>query len=49
MKVNLKIKYTRVMDGLESNDDGFSYKLDKINILEKWNTSVKELKYDLLV
>jgi len=44
MKVDLKIKYVRVMDGLESNADGFNYKLDKINILEKWNTYIKELK-----
>ena len=31
-------KYVRVMDGLKSNAGGFKYKLDKINIAEKWNT-----------
>lgn len=32
-------KYVRVMDGLKSNASGFEYKLDEINIAEKWNTS----------
>ena len=31
------IKYVRVMDGLKSNAGGFEYKLDEINIAEKWN------------
>ena len=30
-------KYVRVMDGLKSNAGGFEYKLDEINITEKWN------------
>ena len=30
-------KYVRVMDGLKSNAGGFEYKLDEINIAEKWN------------
>lgn len=32
-------KYVRVMDGLKSNAGGFNYKLDEINITEKWDTS----------
>ena len=31
------IKYVRVMDGLKSNAGGFEYKLDEINVAEKWN------------
>ena len=31
------LKYVRVMDGLKSNAGGFEYKLDEINIAEKWN------------
>lgn len=31
-------KYVRVMDGLKSNAGGFEYKLDEINIAEKWDT-----------
>ena len=30
-------KYVRVMDGLKSNAGGFKYKLDEINVAEKWN------------
>lgn len=30
-------KYVRVMDGLKSNAGGFEYKLDEINVAEKWN------------
>ncbi|MBE6157973.1 MAG: hypothetical protein E7160_04185 [Firmicutes bacterium] len=30
-------KYVRVMDGLRSNAGGFNYKLDEVNIAEKWN------------
>lgn len=30
-------KYVRVMDGLKSNAGGFEYKLDEINIAQKWN------------
>ena len=33
------MKYVRVMDGLKSNAGGFNYKLDEINISEKWDTS----------
>ena len=33
------MKYVRVMDGLTSNAGGFNYKLDEINISEKWDTS----------
>ena len=33
------MKYVRVMDGLKSNASGFEYKLDDINISEKWDTS----------
>ena len=33
------MKYVRVMDGLKSNAGGFEYKLDEINISEKWDTS----------
>ncbi len=32
-------KFVRVMDGLKSNAGGFEYKLDEINISEKWDTS----------
>ena len=32
-------KYVRVMDGLKSNAGGFDYKLDEINVSEKWDTS----------
>ena len=32
-------KFVRVMDGLKSNAGGFNYKLDEINIAEKWNPS----------
>lgn len=35
-------KYVRVMDGLKSNAGGFEYKLDEINITEKWNISTIE-------
>ena len=31
------MKYVRVMDGLKSNAGGFEYKLDEINVAEKWN------------
>ena len=33
----MMIKYVRVMDGLKSNAGGFEYKLDEINVAEKWN------------
>ena len=33
------MKFVRVMDGLKSNAGGFNYKLDEINISEKWDTS----------
>ena len=32
-------KFVRVMDGIKSNAGGFEYKLDEINIAEKWDTS----------
>ncbi len=32
-------KFVRVMDGLKSNAGGFLYKLDEINVAEKWYTS----------
>ena len=32
-------KYVRVMDGLKSNAGGFEYKLDEINVSEKWDTT----------
>ena len=35
-------KYVRVMDGLKSNAGGFEYKLDEINIAEKWNPNTLE-------
>ncbi len=35
-------KYVRVMDGLKSNAGGFEYKLDEINIAERWDTSTLE-------
>lgn len=35
-------KYVRVMDGLKSNAGGFNYKLDEINISERWDTSTKD-------
>ena len=35
-------KYVRVMDGLKSNAGGFEYKLDEVNIAEKWDTSTKD-------
>jgi hypothetical protein len=35
-------KYVRVMDGLKSNAGGFEYKLDEVNISEKWDTSTLE-------
>lgn len=36
------MKYVRVMDGLKSNAGGFNYKLDEVNISEKWDTSTLE-------
>ena len=30
-------KYVRVMDGLKSNAGGFEYKLDEINVSQKWD------------
>lgn len=33
------MKYVRVMDGLKSNAGGFDFKLDEINISEKWDAS----------
>ena len=38
------MKYVRVMDGLKSNAGGFNYKLDEINISEKWDTSTLDPK-----
>ena len=35
-------KYVRVMDGLKSNASGFEYKLDEVNIAEKWNPNALE-------
>ena len=35
-------KYVRVMDGLRSNAGGFEYKLDEINISDKWNPSTMD-------
>ena len=35
-------KFVRVMDGLKSNAGGFNYKLDEVNIAEKWNPSTFE-------
>lgn len=35
-------KFVRVMDGLKSNAGGFTYKLDKLNVSEKWNPSAIE-------
>lgn len=35
-------KYVRVMDGLKSNAGGFEYKLDEVNIAEKWNPNSLE-------
>ncbi len=30
-------KFVRVMDGLKSNAGGFVYKLDEVNVADKWN------------
>jgi len=35
-------KYVRVMDGLKSNAGGFNYKLNEVNVSEKWDTSTLE-------
>ena len=35
-------KYVRVMDGLKSNAGGFNYKIDEINISEKWDITSSE-------
>ena len=35
-------KYVRVMDGLKSNAGGFEYKIDEVNIAEKWNPNSLE-------
>lgn len=35
-------KYVRVMDGSKSNAGGFEYKLNEINIAEKWNPLTRE-------
>ncbi len=35
-------KYVRVMDGLKSNAGGFEYKLNEVNIAEKWNPNALE-------
>lgn len=37
-------KYVRVMDGLKSNAGGFEFKLDEINIVEKWNPATLDLE-----
>ena len=37
-------KYVRVMDGLKSNAGNFDYKLDEVNIAEKWNPKSIELE-----
>ena len=34
-------KFVRVMDGLKSNAGGFEYKLDEINIADKWNPNAE--------
>lgn len=36
------IKYVRVMDGLKSNAGGFDYKLDEVNVSDKWDTTTLE-------
>lgn len=36
------MKYVRVMDGLKSNAGGFNYKLDEVNISEKWDNTTLE-------
>lgn len=35
-------KFVRVMDGLKSNAGGFEYKLDEINVADKWNPSCED-------
>ncbi len=35
-------KYVKVMDGLKSTAGGFEYKLDEVNIADKWNPSSLE-------
>lgn len=35
-------KYVRVMDGLKSNAGGFNYKLDEVNIADKWDPTTFE-------
>jgi len=35
-------RFVRVMDGLKSNAGGFTYKLDEINISDKWDTSTRD-------
>ncbi len=37
-------KYVRVMDGLKSNAGGFEYKLNEVNIANKWNPSASNPK-----
>ncbi len=35
-------KFVRVMDGLKSNAGGFNYKLDELNIAQKWDTTQED-------
>ena len=35
-------KFVRVMDGLKSNAGGFEYKLDEVNIADKWNPNAEK-------
>lgn len=35
-------KYVRVMDGIKSNAGGFEYKLNEVNVAEKWDTTTLE-------
>ena len=37
-----KKRFVRVMDGLKSNANGFEYKLNEVNIAEKWNPKATE-------
>ena len=37
-------KYVRVMDGIKSNQGGFEYKIDEVNIANTWNPNASDSK-----
>ena len=37
-------KYVRVMDGIKSNQGGFEFKIDEVNIANTWNPKATDSK-----